>query len=140
MYYIGTLCKHGHKHENTDGSLRYKKNKQCIVCNNNSVKKYQKTEKFREERKRAQKKYCGTEKYRKAREKYQKTEKFREAMKSYKKKWYRKSNDTMSDSYISGLICRQFGIKYSNVLPEMIELKRYQVALFREIKKVKEVL
>ena len=32
MYFIGKLCKRGHDHERSGGSLRYTKNKQCVSC------------------------------------------------------------------------------------------------------------
>ena len=31
--YVGKLCKRGHDHEGSGGSLRCKSNSECIVCN-----------------------------------------------------------------------------------------------------------
>lgn len=35
--FIGVLCFHGHEHEDTGGSLRYKACRTCCVCNALSV-------------------------------------------------------------------------------------------------------
>lgn len=32
MYFIGKLCKRGHEHKSSGGSLRYKSSRQCIAC------------------------------------------------------------------------------------------------------------
>lgn len=46
-------------------------------------------------------------------------------------------------NYIKGLLASSYkkaGIKPVNITPEIIELKRYQLKFFREIKKAKEIL
>ena len=39
-FYIGKLCKRGHEFENSGGSLRYKKNRDCKDCCIRLSKKY----------------------------------------------------------------------------------------------------
>ena len=39
MHYLGKLCKRGHKHIDTDVSLRYKSSHRCVQCAKDHGKK-----------------------------------------------------------------------------------------------------
>jgi len=120
--YLGFLCERGHDFEGTGMSLRYKSNGGCIECK----KEDQKTEKFKEHRR----KYRQSEKYKEYQKKYHQTEKYKESLRKY----YRKIIKNLDNKYIEKLLHNNFGLKLSEVTPELIKNYRFIVICERLIR------
>ena len=64
----------------------------------------------------------------------------KEKEKQYKIKYQNHATRDLKDFYVRKKIVRQTGLKTVEITPEMIELKRQQILLTREIRKAKGVL
>lgn len=163
MLYLGTLCKRGHEYKKTGKSLRRKVNRACIKCSNeNSWKSKQKPEvkkkigeyeqnpEVKKRRKAYRQSPEGKKKTReRQRRSYQKPEvkkRRREAaikclqkpeVRNKRNKNLRKYNmencRNLEHTYIRKRIYERYGLKVSEITPEMIEIKRIEILLKREL-------
>jgi len=128
--YIGTLCIRGHEYLNTGKSSRYKSTGTCVVCANNNRKKanykHSKIQRRRYNRKYREKNRV---KLRISQALYQKKNRPRIVLAN------KKGRDELNDNYIKTLIYAATGLRTNN--KELIQFKREQLILYREIRKAK---
>jgi hypothetical protein len=116
-FYLGDICPNGHEFEASGFSLRYHSNKICVVCRRQSARKW----------------YCKN------------PEKVRQSRREWKRKNPEKVMEenrakvlSLSNYYVSNQLLQKSGIPKDKVTPELIELKREQLTLHRNIKTLKE--
>ena len=160
-YYLGKLCKRGHDYDGTGKSLRYI-GVSCVECTriagelyrkNNQVRIVQYKKDYR--KKNHNKLYEVDKKYREenpdqCRAYYTKyREENPNKVKKIKKKWAKENSDKvrefhrkqtleLSENYVKSRITSNLKIERDKIPPEMIEIKREQIMLHREIKQYKK--
>ena len=161
-FYLGTLCNHGHDYDGIGKSLRYLSGKCCIKCMKISSSLYFKKNKKRSKERHKKYQKENKEKYNEYSKKFYKenTDKCIERSMKYHKenkerinenqKKYRKENRdkakehrkkyllALSKNYVKRQISLQLNIETDKISPEMIELKREQLMIYREIKQFKK--
>ena len=133
-YYLGKLCKRGHDYDGTGKSLRYMSHN-CVEC----IKNYRKenADKLKEYIKNYRKE--NPEKLKEYRKNNaDKIKKYSENNQARQKERNAKEISFLDNNYVKKLITAQLKIERLKILPEMIELKREQLMLFREIKQYKK--
>lgn len=136
-----------------------KKGMVCKQCNRNNVKKYvaKHPEKVREARKRWNENnpnYIRDRlKLRESRRRYRKEGRYKEKedlwrknniekLKNCKIKYRKEASEKISDSYVRAILCRSNGkyvLNASYIPKELIEAKRAQIKIIRELRKLKKV-
>ena len=153
-YYLGSLCKRGHDYDGTEKSLRSNKNRTCFYCRienqkNTRFKKSEYNKKYRLENTENIKKYIkkNSLKIKKQQKEYIKKHdlKIKKQQKEYrllyKERKKIKENryvKELVEAYIATQLIKRYDIKRSQIPPEMIEIKREQLMLFREIQQYKK--
>ena len=138
-YYLGSLCKRGHDYDGTEKSLRSNKNRTCFYCRienqkNTRFKKSEYNKKYRLENTENIKKYIkkNSLKIKKQQKEYRLLYKERKKIKE------NRNVKELVEAYIATQLIKRYDIKRSQIPPEMIELKREQLMLFREIQQFKK--
>jgi len=161
---LGVLCPRGHSHEGTGQSVRYKADGRCIKCRaisrekfraNNGPRLREQNRRYRAENRklllarRARYRLENREVInRRAREKLRSDPEYRAKVKLYRKgpgkehidARKRKATRELADSYIKLVLMRHMSFaSRADIPPELIEMKRQGLIMFRTLKQLRGV-
>ena len=127
---IGKPCKRGHLFKDSLGTLRNRSDRKCVMC----VKIKITSERYKQ----WEKEYNGRPEVRRRTKENKRRYNQNESVKLSRRSASKKHKNDLKRAYVLSLLRDRSGLKNEDITPGMIEFKRDQLRLYRELKTLKK--